>query len=208
MVTLYIKAEGQDAVMNVIASMAARGVNTQPLMGTIGQIILGSVTKNFESEGRPRWKPISSLTQEIYSGRLLHRLESSKGYQRLKREQTKLARRSQYLQKHASRRILQGEGDLKKSIVIGKVTRNSVEVGSSLPYARIHQLGGEIRPKKGKYLLIPVGNQFIRLKKATIPARPYLLLQKEDKTTILRATKDYLQQAALHVKSKGNRYWR
>lgn len=194
--------------MNVIASMAARGVNTRPLMGTIGQIILGSVTKNFEAEGRPRWKPISSLTQDIYTGRLLDRLESSRGYQKLKREKTKLARRSTYLAQHGSRRILQGEGDLKKSIVVGKVTRNSVEVGSSLPYARIHQLGGEIRPKKGKYLLIPIGGRFVRLKKATIPARPYLLLQKEDETTIIRATTDYLQQAALHAKSKGNRYWR
>jgi phage gpG-like protein len=207
MVTLYIKEEGQDAVMNVIADMAARGVNTRPLMGVIGNIILGSVTKNFESEGRPRWQPISSLTQDIYSGRLLDRLEQSRGYRKLKREKTRQAYRSSYISRSGGRRILQGEGDLRKSIVVGKVTRNSVEVGSSLPYARIHQLGGEIKPKKSKYLMIPMGGGYIRLKKATIPARPYLLLQKEDETTIIRATKDYLQQAALHAR-KGNRYWR
>lgn len=191
--------------MNVISSMAARGVNTQPLMGTIGHIILGSVTRNFENEGRPKWKPISDLTQDIYSGRLLDRLEATKGFQNLKREKTRIARRSSFLAQHGGRRILQGEGDLKKSIVVGKVTRNSVEIGSSLPYARIHQLGGEIKPKKGKYLFIPIGARFIRLKKATIPARPYLLLQAEDETTIIRATKDYLSQAAAHANS---RYWR
>lgn len=194
MVTLYVKAQGQDAVMNVIASMASRGANTRPLMGTIGHIVLGSVTRNFESEGRPgRWAPISSLTQAIYSGRLMDRLMATKGYQNIKREKTQEKRKATYIEKQGGK-LLQRSGDLRKSITVGKITSSSVEIGSSLPYARIHQLGGTIRPKTRKALLIPVGGRFLMVKKVTIPARPYLVLQKEDETVILKATTDYLQE--------------
>ncbi len=210
MVTFQVKAEGTETVMNIIADMEARGVNTQPLMGTLGHLILGSIARNFESEGRPsRWKPISKLTQEIYSGKLLDRLRSSKRYQSLKQNKTRSTWENNYLSKHGGRKLLQGEGDLKKSIVVGKITRSSVEIGSSLPYARIHQLGGEIRPKNAKALLVPLGDGgFLQLKKVTIPARPYLVLQKEDETNIMRATRDYIQEAANHADVKGNKYWR
>lgn len=210
MVTVYVKSEGQDAVMNVIADMAARGVNTRPLMGTLGHIILGSVTKNFEAEGRPeKWKPLSNLTQDIYTGRLLDRLLASKGYQKIKREKTQKLHQSSYMAKHGGRKLLQGEGDLRKSIVVGKLTTSSVEIGSSLPYARIHQMGGEIKPKTKKALLIPLGGErFLMVKKVTMPARPYLLLQKEDEIMIMNATKDYLKESAAHAAAKGNNYWR
>ena len=202
-----ISVKGLEAAMNVIADMAARSVKTRPLMGQIGHIILGSVARNFESEGRPgKWKPISRLTQDIYEGRLLDRLRATKGYGKIKREATRLRRESAFLERHKGK-ILQREGDLRKSIVVGKVTNTSVEVGSSLPYARIHQLGGEITPKRGPYLLIPIGGgRFLRVKKVTIPARPYLVLQDEDGTTILKATKDYILDAALHA--KGSRFRR
>ncbi|HWP96414.1 MAG TPA: phage virion morphogenesis protein [Syntrophomonadaceae bacterium] len=199
MVTVYVKTEGQDLAMNIIGSMAARGENTQPLMGIVGHIILGSVSRNFESQGRPKWKPISSFTQDIYSGRLLERLEATAGFQKLKREKTRVAKRTSFLAKKGGRMILQGEGDLKKSVVVGKITRNSVEIGSSLPYARIHQLGGTIEPKKS-YLFVPISGGFIRLKKVEIPARPYLLLQNEDETAIVKATKAYLEQSVQRAK--------
>lgn len=205
MVTLYVKTEGQDAVMNVIADMAARGVNTKPLMGRAGHIILDSVVRNFESEGRPeKWKPLSELTREIYEGRILDRLQASKGYGKLKRPETRLRYQSSFIEKHGGRKLLQGEGDLRKSIVIGKVTNTSVEVGSSLIYARIHQLGGEIRPKNKRALLVPVGGRYLKLKRVTIPARPYLVLQTEDETVILRATKDYLLEATNHAHGARN----
>lgn len=190
-----ISVKGLEAAMNVIADMAARSVKTRPLMGQIGHIILGSVARNFESEGRPeRWKPISELTREIYEGNLLARLRATKGYQRIKREQTRRRREAAYLAKSGGK-ILQRSGDLRKSITIGKVTDSSVEVGSSLPYARIHQLGGEIVPKRRNVLLIPVGGRYLAVRKVTIPARPYLVLQNEDGTFIMRAVKDYILAA-------------
>ena len=40
-----------------------------------------------------------------------------------------------------------------------KGVRLNVFVGGGVPYARIHEKGGTIRPKKSKYLAIPVGQQ-------------------------------------------------
>jgi phage gpG-like protein len=47
-------------------------------------------------------------------------------------------------------------------------------VGSNLKYARIHELGGVIRPKNFKFLHFVVNGQEIFAKKVTIPKRPYI----------------------------------
>lgn len=56
--------------------------------------------------------------------------------------------------------------------------RPSVRVGSNLVYARIHEFGGVIRPKKAKLLAFTVGKgssaKKIFTRKVTMPARPYL----------------------------------
>lgn len=36
-----------------------------------------------------------------------------------------------------------------------RVTADTVSIGSNKPYARVHQIGGTIRPKNGKFLAIP-----------------------------------------------------
>lgn len=43
-----------------------------------------------------------------------------------------------------------------------------------VPYARIHELGGIIRPKRAKALVFKIGNRWIRTQKVTMPKRPYL----------------------------------
>jgi len=199
MVKLYVKENGLSAATNVIASMAQRGVNTRPLMGRIGQIMLTAIGRNFESEGRPRWKPLSPLTKELYSGRLIDQLRATKGYQKIKKDATRQRREQAFIQKKGGSKLLQQSGDLRKSVVIGKFSKDSVEVGSPLIYARIHALGGEIRPKNKKSLLIPLGGgQFLHVRKVTIPARNYLQLQNEDGVTIMMATKDYLLEGKYH----------
>lgn len=56
------------------------------------------------------------------------------------------------------------EGDTFRSIV-----------GSDLVYARIHELGGDIVPKNGDYLTFKTADgNWVRTKKVTMPARPYL----------------------------------
>ncbi len=53
-------------------------------------------------------------------------------------------------------------------------------VGSNLKYARIHELGGVIRPKNFKYLHFFVKGQEVFAKKVTIPKRPYIMPSIEE----------------------------
>lgn len=55
-----------------------------------------------------------------------------------------------------------------------------VGVGTNVIYARIHELGGTIKAKKGKYLKFYIKGKFIQVKQVTIPARPYLTPAIED----------------------------
>jgi len=123
----------------------------------------------------------------------IRRNGSGKVEKRYKRETTRAKHMRTEMEKISAAKILSRSGDLKKSIHIGRVTNESVEIGSSLPYARIHQLGGVIRPKTKKALCVPMGGgRFLLLKSVTIPARPFLAIQKEDEQVIMRAVRTYI----------------
>lgn len=64
-------------------------------------------------------------------------------------------------------------GNLRRSIVEYH-NGNSMEVGTNVVYGAIHEYGGIIRPKNGKYLTFKKGNKFIRVKQVTMPARPFI----------------------------------
>lgn len=75
-------------------------------------------------------------------------------------------------------------------------TLDSVMVGSNLKYARIHQKGGTIRPKNKKFLRFPGSDgQDVFTKEVTIPARPYLGINDEDKKEVAAFIGDYLEDA-------------
>jgi|Deesub1362B_J571_1020462.scaffolds.fasta_scaffold00331_36 phage virion morphogenesis protein len=110
----------------------------------IGNLVQSSVMKNFEVEGRPRWRPLAKATLR---------------------------------QRGSNAKILQDRGKLRDSINF-KVKSNAVEIGTNRPYAAIHQFGGYAG----------------RGRKVYIPARPYLLLQKEDKEDIKKILKEIYAQ--------------
>lgn len=60
-------------------------------------------------------------------------------------------------------------------------TLDKVMVGTNLPYALIHQMGGTITPKNAKRLVFdkPGGGKAFA-KKVTIPARPFIGISNED----------------------------
>ena len=87
------------------------------------------------------------------------------------------------------------KGTLARSVtVLSHPSRLEAEIGPSVIYGRIHELGGVIKPKKGLFLwfrlpgaqAISIGKggkvkggavtagHLIRVKEVTIPARPYL----------------------------------
>ena len=77
---------------------------------------------------------------------------------------------------HWPGQILQVTGQLAASINT-YCDNDSAVIGSNLDYAAIHQLGGQAGKNKS----------------VDIPARPYILLQKEDEKNIIDAITDYLK---------------
>lgn len=185
--------EGLEDVEKVLQEFASRGGHLKPLLKRVGKILLGGVTKNFEEQGRPqRWKPRSELTNKIYSNQALTSYSSSTANRQFVRLETYRRNSARAVERRMGSLILSGRGDLKNSIV-DKVDGDSVKVGSPLPYARIHQLGGVITPKSAKCLMIPMGNGgMLQLKKVTMPARPYLLATNEEKPQIINVSKLYI----------------
>lgn len=51
---------------------------------------------------------------------------------------------------------------------------NTIEIGSNLVYAAIHEWGWVITPKRSKYLTFRVNGKRVRTKRVVIPARPFM----------------------------------
>lgn len=75
------------------------------------------------------------------------------------------------------------------------VTNDGVMVGSNLPYALIHQMGGTIKPKNGDYLRFRTAIGFVSVKQVVIDARPYLGLSQDDIEEIRETIADFLGEA-------------
>jgi phage gpG-like protein len=98
--------------------------------------------------------------------------------------------------------------------ITGRSSPTEIVVGTAHPAAPLHQFGGTVKPKRGKYLAIPLTREaqragsprrmkgtkkvplfarkvegrwvghFILAKKAVVPARPFLGLSKEAERTV------------------------
>ena len=65
-------------------------------------------------------------------------------------------------------------GRLARSIRPRRVAKSAWSVGSDVIYARIHEFGGTIVPKKSRFLVFQVNGRWVRAKSVHIPARPYI----------------------------------
>ena len=89
-------------------------------------------------------------------------------------------------------KTLMHSGRLRRSIDYA-ATSDKVMVGSNLAYARIHQKGGEITPKKAKKLVFKDSDgKTVAVDAVTIPARPYLGVSKEDMEDVKATMADFL----------------
>ncbi|MBU2713732.1 phage virion morphogenesis protein [Zooshikella sp. WH53] len=59
----------------------------------------------------------------------------------------------------------------------------------------IHQFGGTIKPKNGRYLVFPLGEQTIFAKEVNIPARPFMGLSEENIDEVEQTLSDFLIQS-------------
>ena len=144
---IEIKIENQE-VNKRLLEIARKTENLRPLMKNIAGILAFSTEENFKNEGRPdKWTDLSEITKNK------------------RREQHKYPGQ-----------ILQVSGQLASSVNT-QYDDNSAVIGSNLPYAAIHQLGGQAG----------------RNKKVKIPARPYINLTDDDFDEILHETQKYLK---------------
>ena len=149
------------------------GVDLSPAMRKIAQALLLETERNFETEGRPKWAPLSEATKHA-------RLGGKKAYKK-NGELTVAAQRRQ----DAGFRILQHTGQLAASVSTDYDSNQAV-IGSNKVYAAIHQFGGEAG----------------RGRKVEIPARPYLPvttdgnLQPEAREEVLDTILRHLKTAA------------
>ena len=86
-------------------------------------------------------------------------------------------------------RILTLNGYLRGQMTWQLVGDRTVEIGSNLPYAAVHQFGSD-RPQNLERLR---HKEFIP-RATTIPARPYLGLSDEDRSEIVGRTLEWLQR--------------
>ena len=76
-------------------------------------------------------------------------------------------------------------GNLKRNIK-SKVFKDVAKIGTDVIYARIHELGGIITPKRAKYLRFKVGGKWVATKRVVMPKRPYLQPALEDSANEIR----------------------
>lgn len=87
--------------------------------------------------------------------------------------------------------ILFASGALDDSIhhVVGG---SSVEVGSGMVYAGIHQHGGTIKPVNANKLAFHVGGNFVMTDEVVIPARPYVGVSADNAREIELFAEDFV----------------
>jgi phage gpG-like protein len=89
---------------------------------------------------------------------------------------------------------LSDRGHLKASLA-HLAGRDTVEVGTNMIYAGIHQMGGVIEAKNALALRFKVGKQWLFRFSVTMPARPFLGIDQRDEQEIDAIVQADLQAA-------------
>lgn len=90
-------------------------------------------------------------------------------------------------------KTLQDTGALRGDINT-KVTDDGFAVGTNDIRAAIHQFGGTIRAKNREALRFVVGESEVFTKQVTIPARPFLGINRDDEEELIGMMEDYFEE--------------
>ena len=93
--------------------------------------------------------------------------------------------------------LLNLEGHLVDSIE-GEGSEDTAVWGSSLVYARIHQLGGTIVPRHTSALVFALGDAVVIARSVTIQARPYLGYGASERQGGEDVVEDWLEESLRH----------
>ena len=94
--------------------------------------------------------------------------------------------------KYRTGKPLSDTGSLRGSIS-EEYDNNHAVVGTNDVRAKIHQFGGTIKARNHPYLTFKVGDVWVRKKEVTIPARPFLMLTKQDEDDLLDDAQSYFR---------------
>lgn len=174
-------------VQSAFSRLIAAGRDPRPALKSIGEYVVRETDSRFQKEqdpeGRP-WTPLaaSTLKQKAERGKIL--------------------------------KILQRDGILRRSIAY-QLTENGVAIGSNLVYAAAQQFGftgqRQARTQTLYFKLSKdgrsVGNRFVKKAKSdfaqdvqvgpgsiSIPARPFLGINQQDRREIAQIVLDYLRR--------------
>jgi phage gpG-like protein len=183
------------AALQRLEGIRSRAKDQNAISKIMGEVMRDSIETTFSQEGVPAhsWRRLHAST--LATQYATHGKKKNKKPWKLTGLNT-----IGFLRFANGKLILQNQGRLKNSITYRPASAADgmpqLVIGSNLIYARIHQLGGIIRPKSAKALRFPVatpeGLKWITKKSVTIPARPYLVFRPEDPGKIAAAVQDYL----------------
>ena len=172
-VTITINAEQLQAQIQAIAKRCG---SARPAMEIVGSIVRSSVVRNFELEGRPKWKPLSPATvrQRGAAHPILRRQGLAGG----------LAGSISYQAEDDRVRI----GTNKVYAAVHQFGARKGHFGTKSVRVREHvrQMPG------GRQARVRAHNRRQPLPWGDIPARPFLIIQNEDWDEMLAALKDYV----------------
>lgn len=168
---IEITIKGREKIDRALVNLGRELQNPQKALNQIGILMVTSVDKNFEEQGRPiKWESLKPMTIAM----------------RRDKDKSKI-------------KILQDSGILRGSIAY-KITEDGtgVAVGTNKKYGEVHQFGGTSRipartivPKTAKVLRFVIDGKVVFAKRvkqkartAIIPRRPFLLFQDEDISNI------------------------
>ena len=175
---MYITVAIDDTkITGLLDRLKARTRDLRPAMKIIGETVRSSVIQNFTQGGRPdRWTPTKVLS--TYLSYTMRRTRSGNR----KKAHTMKGRLTKGFERYtAGKKTLIDTGRLRNSIT-ARAYPNRAVVGTKVVYAAIHQFGGMAG----------------RGRKVRIPARPFLLVQESDWTTIRQSLERYFSEGAGH----------
>ena len=173
-VSLSVRIEDAN-VRELISGLHHRMADLSPAMKTVGEIVRTSVVRNFEVGGRPPWKPLSKTTLARRKG---HKILMRQGF----------------------------AGGLAGSIHY-RAAGDRVTIGTNKVYAAVHQFGARKgsfgtftftvrehlrRTPSGRKVTVREHQRTASLPWGDIPARPFLMVQREDWDEIRDALAEYI----------------
>lgn len=79
-----------------------------------------------------------------------------------------------------------------RNSITWEANRDSVQVGTNVIYAAVHQFGAFIRAKAGGYLKFKIGDRWSSKRQVKIPARPFLGISEGDRIEIIEILRGHL----------------